>query len=186
MSDTARDSEEQTRLNLSRARLLLVDGTHRGLVVLSQLVGGLGVTLITKCAGAIAAAQELKEQPFDLIIVDADLPPPVSGYDLVRSLRRNPNSPNQQTAVILICGHTPAKSVARARDCGVSLLIAKPVSPKIVFDRIRWLARDRRDFVDCGEIYVGPDRRFHEQPEAPAGRSGRRREDPAALEGSAA
>ncbi len=182
-SDADRD---QPRANLSRARLLLVDATHGGLTILGQLVSGLGVNMITKCAGAVAAAQHLTAEPFDLIIIDADLPGPVSGYDLVRRLRRNVRSPNQQAAIILLCGHTAATRVARARDCGVSLLIAKPVSPKVVLDRIHWLARDRRDFVDCGEIYVGPDRRFHEQPEPPSGREGRRREDPAPLEGSAA
>ncbi|MBE7217692.1 MAG: response regulator [Caulobacteraceae bacterium] len=172
-------SEPEVRINLSRARLLLVDASPQGLGILNQLVAGLGARLITKCTGAAAAAAHLTADPYDLLIIDADLPGPVSGYDLVRRLRRNATSPNQQSAVILLCGHTPAKSVARARDCGVSLLIAKPVSPKVVLDRIRWLARDRRDFVDCGDIYVGPDRRFHEQPEPPGGRTGRRREDAA-------
>ena len=38
-------------------------------------------------------------------------------------------------------------------------MIAKPISPKVLLDRLFWLARDKRDFIEA-DTYVGPDRRF--------------------------
>ena len=180
MTAAARSGDEaEPRINLSRARSLLVDASQSGLVLMSQLLSGLGMGAVVKAPGSAAAQKLLATEPFDLVVADSLLGPECDGFDLVRRLRRDNRSPNQQVAVILLCGHTPMSQVRKARDCGVSLLIAKPVSAGVVAKRIQWLARDRRDFVDCGEIYVGPDRRFHDQPEPPEGRPGRRRNDPA-------
>ena len=41
-----------------------------------------------------------------------------------------------------------AAKVLRARDCGVSVVLAKPVQPAVLFDRLAWLARDRQAFID--------------------------------------
>ena len=41
-----------------------------------------------------------------------------------------------------------AVKVLRARDCGVSVVLAKPVQPAVLFDRLAWLVRDRRAFID--------------------------------------
>ena len=168
---------EEGRVNLSRARVLLIDGTVQGLAIMGQLLGGFGVRLIDRCAGLERAGRMLNAEPYDLIILDADLPGPMDGFDLVHRLRREPRSPNQQAAVIMLCGHARVARVKKSRDSGASLLTAKPVSPALLIKRIQWLARDKRDFVDCGDIYAGPDRRFHEQPEPPEGVSGRRRDD---------
>lgn len=169
----------EAKLNLSRARVLLIDGTTQGLTIMGQLLGGFGVRLMDKCAGLERAGRMLSAETYDLIVVDADLPGPLDGFDLVRRLRRESRSPNQQAAIIVLCGHARMSKVKKSRDSGASLLIAKPVSPSVLAKRIQWLARDRRDFVDCGDIYAGPDRRFHEQPEPPDGVAGRRRSDPA-------
>lgn len=169
----------EARLNLSRAHVLLIDGTPQGLTIMSQLLSGFGVRCLDKCTGLERAGKMLGAQPYDLLIIDADLPGPLDGFDLVRRLRRESRSPNQQAAIIVLCGHARMSKVKKSRDSGASLLIAKPVSPSELAKRIQWLARDKRDFVDCGDIYAGPDRRFHEQPEPPDGVAGRRRSDPA-------
>ena len=63
------------------------------------------------------------------------------------------------TAVILLAGHTLQSNVMRGRDCGANFVIAKPITPKILYDRVVWLAKDARAFVESPS-YVGPDRRF--------------------------
>ena len=64
----------------------------------------------------------------------------------------------------------------RARDCGANFVVTKPLAPRVLLDRIAWLGRETRGFVEIGDGYVGPDRRFKAYG-PPAGEAGRRRDD---------
>jgi CheY-like chemotaxis protein len=61
--------------------------------------------------------------------------------------------------VIVMSGYTQLRVVAAARDAGANTVLRKPLSPQALFDRIMWVARVPRPFIDAGS-YVGPDRRF--------------------------
>jgi len=52
--------------------------------------------------------------------------------------------------------------------------LKKPVSPQVLFDRILWVARVPRPFIDAG-VYVGPDRRF--KAEKPPDKNHKRADD---------
>ena len=62
-----------------------------------------------------------------------------------------------------------------ARDCGAHFIIAKPLTPLIVLERIIWIAKEGRKFLES-DTYVGPDRRF-KNVGVPKGLEGRRRDD---------
>jgi DNA-binding response OmpR family regulator len=57
--------------------------------------------------------------------------------------------------VILVSGHTPPSQVFKARDAGANFTIAKPITPKIVLERILWAAKEERQFIEC-DSYLGP------------------------------
>ena len=94
------------------------------------------------------------------------------GYEFVRWLRANVPEPNRHTPVLLTAAHTRASDVANARDCGSHFIVAKPLSPIVVLERIIWIAKEGRAFV-LSDQYVGPDRRFAKSD--PAGELPRRR-----------
>ena len=71
----------------------------------------------------------------------------------------------------MLTSHARAQNVERARDCGANLVLAKPISPKMIYDRLLWIAEDPRPFV-LTRSYIGPDRRFKEGP--PLGAADRR------------
>ena len=64
----------------------------------------------------------------------------------------------------------------RARDCGANFILARPLSPEVLLERILWIAREKRHFISCSS-YVGPDRRFHEAG-PPVGMPERRTTEP--------
>ena len=98
-----------------------------------------------------------------------------STTDFIEWLRRSRIEPNCFAPVLLTAGHTPSNAVARARDCGAHFVMAKPLTPIAVLERILWIAREGRRFVEC-DTYMGPDRRFKNEG-VPAGMVGRRRDD---------
>ena len=93
---------------------------------------------------------------------------------VVRWLRRSGITPNCYAPVLLTSGHTPNAVVNKARDCGANFIIARPFSPSVLLDRIVWIARDPRPFLEAAD-YAGPDRRFHD--EGPPRGVGERRAD---------
>jgi CheY-like chemotaxis protein len=164
-----------TRINLEKVELLLVDDSVPSLNLLSQVLLGFGITNLTRADSAKAAQTMLRERTFDLVISATNMAG-VDGYELVKWLRRGALEANRYLAVILVSGHTPPSHVFKARDAGANFTIAKPITPKVVLERILWAAKEDRQFIEC-ETYLGPDRRFKNDG-PPAGGKGRRREDP--------
>lgn len=146
-----------SRVNLEQATVLLIDDNPQALAILSSIVQGFGVNEQIHCGSAIEASEIVKRRMVDLILVDCAMPE-MDGYDFVRWLRRETPRPTCLTPVIMLTGHAAPSKVHKSRDCGASFVVAKPLTPGILLQRILWLASDEREFVDA-PTYVGPDRR---------------------------
>jgi CheY-like chemotaxis protein len=163
-----------TKLNLSTANVLIVGDRIGELDLLAQTLMGFGVTKIHRKASQEESLQALSKEEFDLAVVDASLRAG-DGYQLIASIRRLKQPVLQQVPIILMCGHVRKIEFGLARDCGATYLLTKPISAQVLFDRIVWMARDKRQFVEC-EAYAGPDRRVKVFG-PPAGMKGRRSDD---------
>jgi len=161
-------------INFDRARLLLLDDHAQGSSILTQIIRAFGVVHFTPCATIAEAQQSILENEFHLILINANLNEP-GVYDFVSWLRRLDDPPNCFASVILIAGHTQRSHVERARDSGANVIMAKPVSPTSVLERVIWAAREKRPYVKCAS-YSGPDRRFNDLG-PPVGLAGRRFDD---------
>lgn len=159
-------------INLSSAATMVVDDSPFALQITSGVLQGFGVRTRHTVADGQAAMDMLQTTPVDLLVVDCEMPG-VSGYDLVRWLRRSKLEPNAFTPVIMTAAHIRRSRVAEARDCGANFLITKPFSASSLLQRIVWTAKDGRAFIEVGD-YFGPDRRFRDDP-PPA--TGERRAD---------
>jgi len=163
-----------TRINLERATVLVLDDNGPSLDILSQVVSGFGVKQLFR-AESVADAQTLvRTKTFDLIISDVQMPT-TDGIEFIQWLRREGGESNRYIPVILVTGHTRTSQIFKVRDAGANFMVAKPITPKVLLERIFWVAREDRAFIEC-DTYVGPDRRFkHEGP--PPGTDGRRKDD---------
>ncbi|MFT4251902.1 MAG: response regulator [Caulobacter sp.] len=163
-----------TRINLERATVLVLDDNGASLDILSGVVAGFGVRSLHRAESVKDAQALIKIHTFDLIISDVQMPE-VDGYEFIQWLRREGGETNRYVPVILVTGHTRTSQVFKNRDAGANFTVAKPITPKVLLERIFWVAREERAFIEC-DTYVGPDRRFkHEGP--PPGTDGRRKDD---------
>lgn len=156
-----------SRVNFKDAVVLVVEPNAQAIEIYSQVLMGFGTTRVLK-TGAFEEAQRLaRSVPLDLVIceggpLESEQAEVVEGYDFVRWLRRSELDPNAFAPVMLASAHTSQRGVARARDCGAHFIVKKPLVPGVLLDRILWIARANRPFVNCA-AYVGPDRRFKNQ-----------------------
>ncbi|MBV9420187.1 MAG: response regulator [Alphaproteobacteria bacterium] len=157
-----RPAMAQPRLNLRNVSTLLVDSDHftRGLV--AQMLRGFGMESPSVYTTGEQAINHLSNHYADLIIMEAQLPD-MSCVDVIRWLRRQEKSPFRFAPIIVMSGYTQIRMVSAARDCGANIVVKKPLSPTSLFDRITWVARNNRPFIEAGD-YIGPDRRFRDEP----------------------
>ena len=164
------------KLDLRKASILLLEPNEQNMAVLTQVLAGFGAKTFHRCETGEQARALVESTPLDLMIVEgqtAEGEP--DGFDFVHWLRRSDLEPAAFTPVIITCAHTSMSNVTRARDCGAHFIVAKPLTPKVLFARILWVARVNRPFINAG-VYVGPDRRFKNLG-PPAGAEGRRSTD---------
>lgn len=151
-------------VNLSNATTMVVDDSKFSLELTTACLLGFGIRTRHALTEPRKALQILTETPIDLLVVDCDMPD-LDGYELVRRLRRSKDQPNAFVPVIMTAAHLRRSKVLAARDCGANFIITKPFSAKKLLERIVWVARDERPFLEVGD-YLGPDRRFRdEEPE---------------------
>ncbi len=168
---TALSSTEHARLDLRQAKVLLTDDNKASSSIISQVLVGFGIRLKSQCGSAAEAREILNVEVFDLILLDGEMPGE-DGFELAQYIRSDPESPNFTAPILIFSGYTPRTKVLRARDAGANLVVTKPIVPRILLERIEWMARTTRDFVECPS-YSGPDRRYQNRP-LPEGVSERR------------
>jgi CheY-like chemotaxis protein len=108
-------------------RVLLVDPYRSSREGLQALLVATGWSVET--AGTVwEAIKRMKDEPFDIAIVDLDLPPAppvaVSGWDLARILRAF----NPQVALVLVGAEPGPDAEREAARLGRVTLLEKPVS----------------------------------------------------------
>ncbi len=170
----ARPIGAASRLDLKRAKVLIVDDNQPSLDILAQTLKGFGVRNLTQARSGADAIQVLVREAFDVVIVDGEMPVQ-DGFDLAENIRADTGGPNYTVAIVLLTSFTPRDKIMRARDAGVNLVVTKPLVPGVLLGRLEWLARNTRQFV-TSPGYCGPDRRFKKVP-LPEGIPERRAEE---------
>jgi len=127
--------------------------THRALVVednehvchMLEFIlerAGYDVTAVHNGRDAAAAIDNIK--PVDVVILDLMLPY-VSGYQLIRDIRDNPDW--QHVPIVVVSGKVLEQDIVRALDLGANDYVTKPFRPNELLARLRRVVTDREILV---------------------------------------
>ena len=169
----------QARLNLKNIVALLVDRDHFGRGLVAQMLRGFGISTILTADTGAEALELLGHNCPDITFIEGqslDIPT----AELIRWVRANPGRTLRFIPIIVLTGYTQLRLISSARDAGANLVVRKPVSPQVLFDRLVWVAASNRPFLESPS-YNGPDRRFH-AVEPPDGKLKRAADQPLALQ----
>jgi CheY-like chemotaxis protein len=120
---------------MTRQHILIVDDYPDALDIWALYLGSLGYEISTASDGAEALALAERLLP-DLIVLDLELPR-VSGYDVARQLRANPDT--QHIPLIAATGYSHGQQLDRARESGFDEIIVKPCDPDALVQIIQRL-----------------------------------------------
>jgi CheY-like chemotaxis protein len=149
--------------SVSDIHVLIVDDNRQMRFLLRCLLRAGGVTDVTEAECALHAFDQLYRRRVDLVIVDWMMQG-VDGLDFTRMVRRDVKSPNPYVPLLMLTAHTEMSRVAAARDAGVTGFVKKPISARVLFERISSALTDTRVFVRT-PTFVGPDRRRGQAPD---------------------
>jgi two-component system, chemotaxis family, chemotaxis protein CheY len=162
-------------INLRDLVILVADPSSYMSMLIHSMLRGFGSNKVLEARSSTSVLQVLTNQKIDILICDSRLPPH-GGLPLTRAIRRKQDNANRTIPILVMTSDGRETSVKLARDAGANMVIAKPMSPGSLYDRLAWIAFNPRQFVDT-PTYFGPDRRF--KFEGYPNGSGRRKGDKA-------
>jgi len=115
--------------------ILIVDDYADALEMWALYLRAVGYRVSTAADGAAAIAQAERLLP-DLIVLDLELPS-VSGFDVAKHLRANPET--QFIPLIAATGYSHVKQLDRAREAGFDQIVIKPCDPDMLVEEIERL-----------------------------------------------
>ncbi len=108
---------------------------------------------VERAADGEAGVRLTREFDPEFILMDWMMPIK-SGIEAVEEIRADPSI--RQPYIALLSARSAPDDIVRAREAGVDEYIAKPVSPRIVIDRVSSIIEIRRQLVSelLGELQV--------------------------------
>jgi len=163
-------------LNLRNLTFLVASQNAFYSQIVLRILHSFGAGVAVEARDAASALQILYNNKIDALICDYALPPK-GGIDFVRSIRADPHNPRRSIPILVMAGDPKMSIINEARNAGANMVVGKPISPAVLFDRLVWIAHRARKFYESDD-YFGPDRRVRFEG-FPGGKR-RRKDDPAA------
>ncbi len=144
------------RQGLEALSVLVIDDNPQMRSIMATIVNGAGVKQLIVAANGKRGLDLVVELRPDVIYVDYEMPV-MDGLDFISSVRTLEDE-LRFTPIIMLTGHGDLKRLCAARDRGVTEFVVKPVSVKVVLDRLQHVILKPRPFVHAPR-YFGPERR---------------------------
>jgi len=153
-----RNVMQKSTINLQDLIILVAEQNPFERRIVQSMLRGFGANKLLEVDQSIEVLQALTNQKIDIMICDSQLPPH-GALALTRAMRRKGDNQNRTTPVLVMTNDAREGTVKLTRDVGANMVIAKPMSPKSLYDRLAWIAFTPRQFIATA-TYFGPDRRF--------------------------
>jgi len=143
--------------NFKNKKILIADDDAYITNIMKSILEVFMVGSVVVCRSNDSALNLLKKSRFDCVFVD-NMMREENGLDLARQIRSSIADNIQETPIILYSAHTGLNTVIKARDVGVTEILAKPVSPEQIMQKMFSALFKPREFI-VSEQFLGPDRR---------------------------
>ena len=149
-------------IDFNKLRFLICDDNAHMRRILRTLLHGFGAREVYEAEDGAAGLEAFTHYVPDIIIADWAMPI-FDGLELTQMIRQPGANANPYVPIIMLTGHSERKRVVAARDAGVTEFLAKPISAKLLYQRILNVVVNPRSFIKT-KNYFGPDRRRNTNP----------------------
>lgn len=160
--DTPDATDDRPR-RIEELRVLVIDEEPNMRKLIRRFLRSVGVASMREASGVEEALGLMREYQVDLLLVECALKP-VDGFSLVRQVRGGTDGISDEIPIIMMSGQTSKKQILDARNIGANEFVAKPLSVKVLQQRIEAIVERPRPFVRTRK-YTGPCRRRRAAPD---------------------
>ncbi len=130
------DAEAELRTHHAGKRVLLAEDEPINQEITAMMLGDVGLHVVTVDDG-VAALEKASSEPFDLILMDMQMPN-MDGLEATRRLRSP--SINCRLPIIALTANAFAEDRVQARAAGMDDFLSKPVDPEVFYRLLlKWL-----------------------------------------------
>ena len=124
-------------VDFKKLEILVIDDEPFMCRLITRVLSELELEKLSVVADGAEGLTKIMESPngFDLIICDLEMPN-MDGFEFVRKLRNTAPSPNADTPVLIVTGHSDPESVKGAVEAGIHGYLVKPISKQALEKRI--------------------------------------------------
>jgi two-component system, chemotaxis family, chemotaxis protein CheY len=125
--------------------ILVVDDSQHMRTIVCQILKALPVRRVIEAGDGIEALERLRHDEVDAVILDYRMEP-LDGVELISLVRNAKDSPAPNVPILMMTGHTEKSRVLAAREAGVTSFMAKPISARVLAERLL-LAIDKAGYA---------------------------------------
>jgi len=147
---------------LKQLKLLLLDDDFAMRALLRDVLKAFDIGEVETVPDGASALRRIRRDPPDIVIADWQMAP-MNGLEFLKQVRQSQDLSNPFVPVIMLTAFSETSRVLTCRDAGITEFMAKPVTPKRLYDRIVSVIEDKRCFIRTPDFF-GPDRRRTNRP----------------------
>jgi len=134
-NDEAAPDPPEAPLKDSEYNILVAEDNVINSKVVKKILENAHFTCVCKPNG-LEAVQELQENPYDLILMDCQMPE-MDGYEATRTIRELDDKELSRTPIIALTAHSMEGDREKCLDSGMDDYVTKPVDPSWLLETIR-------------------------------------------------
>ena len=138
--------------------VLIADSNHYTRRLPRMMLTNLGARSIYEASDGVTALESIRTISPDVMILDWDMPG-LSGQEVMRIVRSPGVFPKPNLPIIMLTDLGKRSRVHTALRLGVHELLVKPISPKILQQRLIGLIVKPRPMIRAGRYYIPMPRR---------------------------
>lgn len=142
--------------DISRLKVLVLEKHAHMRRIMCDILRQLGVVMVRDAADPSEAFGAFQEFPADIVL--SDWSPGLDGITFLNLIRRHQKSHNVYVPVVMVTAYSDLHHICTARDAGMTEFLAKPISARLIYARIKSIIDNPRSFIRNMD-YFGPDRR---------------------------
>jgi CheY-like chemotaxis protein len=149
-----------TDYNFQKLNALVVDDHFPMHQIMRGILKEFGLNQIATVTSGAAAIAELETFQPDIIFTDYMMEE-MNGLELIQEIRAGNTGSDRFIPIVVVSAYTGIRDILAARDIGATEFLAKPISGQQVFNRLRSIMENPREYVEA-DSFFGPDRRRRE------------------------
>ena len=142
---------------IQQLRVLVVEDNAFMRKMVRSLLTNIGVKKVYEAADGIAGLEQIRAVAPDVVVLDWEMPL-LNGAELVRIVRSPGVFPTPDIPIIMLTAYGDRNRIVEAIKLGVNEFLCKPVSAKMLTDRLISIFAKPRANVRLGDYY-GPEPR---------------------------